>query len=118
MSTPSPYVITYFTNDLEANRRFYGDVIGLPLHSDLADVYFLAGAGGWRLQILQVEPDRPGRDTVSSGLVLFGVQTEEELSALHARLQAAGLSEGDGYRDPDGRIVMVKCFDPAYPFHD
>src|SRR2546421_769264 len=118
MSTPSPYVITYFTNDLEANRRFYGEVIGLPLHTDLPDVYFLAGSGGWRLQILRVDPDRPGRDRVSAGLVLFGVQTEEELADFHARLRAARLDEGDGYRDPDGRIVMAQLFDPAFPFHD
>jgi catechol 2,3-dioxygenase-like lactoylglutathione lyase family enzyme len=116
--SPSPYVVSYFTDDLDSNRRFYGEVIGLDLHSDLPDVYFLAGAGGWRLQILRTDADRPGRQTVSSGLVLIGVQTEEELASLHARLQAAGLDEADGYRDPDGRIVMVRLFDPSYPFHD
>lgn len=118
MSSPSPYVITYFTNDLEANRRFYGDLIGLPLHRDLPGVYFICGTGGWRLQILQTDPDRPGRQAVSSGLVLFGVETEEELAAFHGRLRSACLHEDDGYRDPDGRIVMVQRFDPARPFHD
>ena len=118
MTPPSPYVITYFTNDLAANRHFYGDVVGLALHSDLPDVYFLCGAGGWGLQILRTEPDRPGRDEVSSGLILFGVETEAELEAFHARLRGAGLEEGDGYRDPDGRIVMAQVFNPAHPFHD
>ena len=115
---PSPYVITYFTNDLPANRRFYGDLIGLQLHSDMPDVYFLAGNGAWRLQFLQTDSAREGRETVSSGLVLFGVDTTEELHACQARLDEAGLSEGDGYRDPDGRIVMLHVFDPAHPFHD
>jgi catechol 2,3-dioxygenase-like lactoylglutathione lyase family enzyme len=111
-------VITYFTDDLDANRRFYEEVVGLELHSELPDVYFLCGTGGWRLQILKIDPDRPGRQAVSSGLVLFGVETEDELTAFHARLQAAGCDEGDGYRDPDGRIVMAQLFDPTHPFHD
>jgi hypothetical protein len=76
-------------------------------------MYFLAGAGGWRLQIVHTDAGRPGRQTVSSGLVLIGVQTEDELAALHCRLRAAGLDEDDGYRDPDGRIVMVRLFDPS-----
>lgn len=55
---------------------------------------------------------------MSSGLVLFGLETPEELESFHARLRAAGLSEGDGCRDPDGRIVMAQLFDPSRPFHD
>lgn len=115
---PSPFVISYFASDLAAARRFYEDVIGLPVNSDLPDVYFLAGAGPWRLQFLQVEPARPGRDTVSSGLVLLGLETPAELEALHARLRSQGLREDDGYRDPDGRIVIAQLYNPARSFHD
>jgi catechol 2,3-dioxygenase-like lactoylglutathione lyase family enzyme len=118
VSEPSPYVITYFTEDLDANRRFYGEVVGLELFSELPDVYFLCGTGAWRLQILRTDPDRPGRQAVSSGLVLFGLETQDELAAFHARLRAAGFKEKDGYRDPDGRIVLAQLFDPTYPFHD
>lgn len=117
MPSASPYVITYFTDDLHANRRFYGEVVGLPLHTDLPDVYFLAGTGGWRLQLLRVD-ERPGRRKASSGMVLFGFETESELAAFHARMRAAGLEDEDGYRDPDGRIVMAQLFDPESPFHD
>jgi catechol 2,3-dioxygenase-like lactoylglutathione lyase family enzyme len=118
VASPSPYVLTFFTEDLESNRRFYGDLIGLPIQSELPEVYFLAGTGAWRVQILHTDPDRPGRQKVSPGMVLFGVETEDELAALHARLRAAGLNEEDGYRDPDGRIVMMQVFDPSDPFHD
>jgi catechol 2,3-dioxygenase-like lactoylglutathione lyase family enzyme len=45
-SPPVPFVISYFTRDIPANRRFYGQVLGLELHSDLEDVYFLCGATG------------------------------------------------------------------------
>lgn len=117
MTAPSPYVITYFTEDLAANRKFYGETVGLPLHSDLPDVYFLCGTGGWRLQLLRVD-DRPGRGEVSSGMVLFGFETEAALAGFHARMQAAGLIDEDGYRDPDGRIVMAQVFDRQAPFHD
>jgi catechol 2,3-dioxygenase-like lactoylglutathione lyase family enzyme len=118
VASPTPFVITYFTDDLEANRRFYGDVLGLPLHSDLPDVYFLCGSSGWRLQFLRTDADRPGRQSTSSGLILFGLESEEELAEFHARLRDAGLEEDDGYRDPDGRIVMAQLFDPRHPFHD
>lgn len=117
MPPASPYVITFFTADLDANRHFYGDVVGLSLHTELPGVYFLAGSGGWRLQLLQVD-DRPGRRQPSSGMVLFGFQTESELDAFHARMRAAGLEDEDGYRDPDGRIVMGQLYDPGSPFHD
>jgi catechol-2,3-dioxygenase len=113
--SPSPYVISYFRDDLDSNRRFYEDVIGLDVCSELPGVYFLAGR---QLQILRTDAGRPGRQTVSSGLVLVGVQTEDELAALRKRLQAAGLDEADGYRDPDGRVVMVTLFDPSHPSHD
>lgn len=114
----SPFVISYFTSDLAATRRFYRDVIGLPVNSELPDVYFLAGTGAWRLQFLQIDPNRPGRDTVSSGLVLFGVETDEELDACVDRLRSAGFAERDGYRDPDGRIVMLQRYNPEHTFHD
>jgi catechol 2,3-dioxygenase-like lactoylglutathione lyase family enzyme len=54
MHSPSPYVISYFTDDLASNRRFYGDVVGLPIHSDLPDIYFLAGAGGWKKTVIVI----------------------------------------------------------------
>src|SRR5436305_13709798 len=111
-------MIIYLSADVDWNRRFCGEVVGLDLHIELTDVYFLCGTGSWRLQILRTDPDRPGRQAVSSGLVLFGIETEDELAAFHARLQAAGCDESDGYRDPDGRIVMAQLFDPTYPFHD
>lgn len=101
MASPSPYVVSYFTDDLDSSR-FYGEVVGLELHSDLPDVYFLAGTGGWRLQILRTAPDRPGRQTVSSGLVLIGVQTKEELAALHSRLRGAGLNDTTVIATPTG----------------
>lgn len=118
MRQPSPFVITYFTDDLAANREFYGGILGLPQQSELPDTYVLLGNGGWRLQILRIEPGRPGRETVSSGLVLIGVEDGDELAELHTRLRAHGLSESDGYRDPDGRIVMLQLFDASRPFHD
>jgi len=118
VTPPSPYVISYFTRDLAACRLFYEGLVGLAVHTEVPDVYFLCGAGPWRLQFPRIDPDRLGRDTVSSGLVLFGVETENEFADLQDRLRSATTVYDDGCRDPDGRVVMVQVFDPAAPFHD
>jgi catechol 2,3-dioxygenase-like lactoylglutathione lyase family enzyme len=113
-----PYVISYFTEDLAANRRFYGEVLGLELQSELADVYFLCGSDAVRLQILIRDPTRTGRRATSTGLVLIGVDTQDELDAIRARAEAAGVAEAVGYADPDGRIVLLQVFNRRKPFHD
>jgi hypothetical protein len=54
-------------------------VTALALHRELADVYFLGGSGGWRLQIFRTDAERCGHQTVSSGVVRLGVGTKDEL---------------------------------------
>jgi catechol 2,3-dioxygenase-like lactoylglutathione lyase family enzyme len=114
-----PFVISYFTDDLAANRRFYGDVLGLRLDSELPETYFLCGTESVRLQILVVDPDRPGRREPSSGLVLVGVDSAAHQQEIAARAAAAGVASVDGgLVDPDGRIVIVRTVDPVRRFHD
>jgi catechol 2,3-dioxygenase-like lactoylglutathione lyase family enzyme len=91
---PVPFVISYFTCDLAANRRFYGEFLGLSLRSEpgLEDVFFLAGT----------EPVRLER----AALGITERRDEEEGPNTAAR-----------FRDPDGRMVVVQLFDPAHRFH-
>lgn len=127
---PTPFVITYFTHDLAANRRFYGDVLGLELHSERPDTYFLCGSDAARLQILAAGSQHgfAASDPPSSGLVTVGIDTPEELGRLRERLVAAGIDEelrqGEAgaqltsYSDPDGRSVVLQLFNRSKPFHD
>ncbi len=34
MSEPVPRNITYYMHDIAANRRFYGEILGMRLHSE------------------------------------------------------------------------------------
>ena len=127
---PTPFVITYFTHDLAANRRFYGDLLGLELHSEQPDTYFLCGSHPTRLQVLAAGPQHgfAASDPPSSGLVVVGVDTAEELGRLRDRLVAAGIDEEvrqceagaqlKSYSDPDGRSVVLQLFNRNKPFHD
>lgn len=127
----TPFVISYYTRDVQANRRFYGDFLGIPLHSHpgLEDAFFLCGTESVRMQIL-LPPEGLGRaeEAISTGLVLLGVQTNDELIAIRRRADELGIPDHTDdetqlppaarFLDPDGRVVIVQLFDPSQRFHD
>lgn len=127
----TPFVISYYTRDLQANRRFYGDFLGIPLqsHPGLEDAFFLCGTESVRMQIL-LPPDGLGQaeESTSTGLVLLGVQTSDELMAIRRRASDLGIPDHTDdqpelprvarFLDPDGRVVIVQLFDPSQRFHD
>lgn len=128
---PTPFVISYYTLDLQANRRFYGEFLGIPLHSHpgLEDVFFLCGTEPVRMQILlPPEGFGQGDQPASSGSVLLGVETSDELTAIRRRAADLGIPEHPDDRqgappvarflDPDGRMVIVQLFDRRHRFHD
>lgn len=116
--SPTPFVFTYFTDDVGANRKFYGEVLGFELRSEHPDLYFVCGSGRSRLQILRTD-DRPGRTTVSSGLVMLGFDSGAELAAFREGAIARGAAhDGEVFSDPDGRLVISQVFDRENPFHD
>jgi catechol 2,3-dioxygenase-like lactoylglutathione lyase family enzyme len=133
VTVPVPFVPSYFTDDVEANRAFYGGFLGLRLHTEpgLEAEFFLAGSEQVRIQILRgpaAFAEIGGAPVVpSSGLIMFGVESGEELDALRQRAAACGVQEsvplsGDvgsvaRFLDPDGRLVIIQRFRPDARFH-
>lgn len=127
----TPFVISYFTRDIDANRRFYGDFLGMHLHTEpgLEQVFFLCGHEDVRMQILLLPAElEQAAAPISSGLVILGVATAEELSEVRRRAQRLRIPEqaarqGEAARvarflDPDGRIIIVQLFNGSRRFHD
>jgi catechol 2,3-dioxygenase-like lactoylglutathione lyase family enzyme len=127
-----PFVISYLTDDVGANRRFYGEFLGLQLHTEpgLEDAFFLAGREGVRLQILRGPAAfaEIGREPVvpSSGMLILGVDTAADLEELRQRASEYGVEElaerradrAASFLDPDGRLVTVQLFHRVHRFHD
>jgi catechol 2,3-dioxygenase len=90
--------IVLYVRDLEASRRFYGDVLGWREATRLGEVgaMFSSGRTHHELLLLEVGPDAqpipPGRRV---GMYHFGLkigETDDELREAIGRLQEAGVT--------------------------
>jgi catechol 2,3-dioxygenase len=90
--------IVLYVRDLEASRRFYGDVLGWREVTRLGEVgaMFSSGRTHHELLLLEVGPDAqpipPGRRV---GMYHFGLkigETDDELREAIGRLQQAGVT--------------------------
>jgi catechol 2,3-dioxygenase-like lactoylglutathione lyase family enzyme len=113
--------------DLTRSARFYGDLIGLPRlggfenHDGYNGVFF-ALPGGAELE-LTAGPAQPAPSTDEDLLVLY-VQTRGEVTAIGARLTAAGITRipnrnpywnrsGLTFLDPDGYRLVIAAATPS-----
>ena len=113
--------------DLTRSVRFYRDLIGLPPlggfenHDGYNGVFF-ALPGGAELE-LTAGPARPAPSTDEDLLVLY-VETWAEVTAMGARLTAAGVTKipnrnpywnrsGLTFLDPDGYRLVIAAATPS-----
>ncbi|ADE53182.1 VOC family protein [Coraliomargarita akajimensis] len=92
--------------DFDASRRFYGDLLGLPVHSEGEDgfsryVHFDAGGFGFHIY----EWTKPYSHAPHTGLQVYVT----DVDALYAELKAAGVRFAGEVRDEPwgGRVVTV-----------
>ena len=120
-----------YTADAAASRRFYAEVLGLPvvLEQQGGCVIYEAAAGG--RGFVGVCPARGPRELANPrtpGGVVFTLVTQQ-VEAWHAKLLAAGAEvlgppahapdyaiTGFFFRDPDGYLLEIQRFEsPAWP---
>jgi catechol 2,3-dioxygenase-like lactoylglutathione lyase family enzyme len=105
-----------YAADLEAARRFYGDLLGLPLDSRKDGLFCFFRVGAGMLLVFDPEAARHNRDVPPHGAsgpghACFAVP-ESELDGWKARLQAGGCAiEHEQVWPRGGRSVYVR--DPA-----
>lgn len=116
-----------YAADPAASRRFYGDVLALPLVLDQGQCAIFAIAGGAHLGICGARGERaPGDPRREGGVVCSFVTADVE--AWHAKLIAAGVAvdgppteqAGAGivgffFRDPAGYLLEVQRFTGVAP---
>jgi catechol 2,3-dioxygenase-like lactoylglutathione lyase family enzyme len=132
MTPPFAQSVTFlYTADAAASRRFYADVLGLPVVLEQAGgctLYAAAPGGRAFLGLCRAHGPRQIADPRTPGGVVFTLVTDA-VEAWHARLAAAGVAvlgpparaadyavTGFFFRDPDGYLLEIQRFeDPAWP---
>lgn len=133
MTSPFVQSVTFlYAADPAASRRFYEEILGLPMvlaqGGDTCLAYATAPGGRAFLGICRARGPRELTNPRTPGGVVFTLVTPD-VEAWHARLSAAGVevlgpperSEEYGitgffFRDPDGYLLEIQRFeDPAWP---
>jgi len=133
--TPPPFeqsVTFLYTADLAASRRFYAEILGLPLvlEQDGGRCVIFATAPGLRgfVGLCTARGPREIGNPRTPGGVVFTL-VSRDVEGWHARLLAAGMPvlgppvhaaeygiTGFFFRDPDGYLLEIQRFeDPAWP---
>lgn len=118
-----------YAADLAASRRFYAEVLGLPLvleqGSGACAIYAAAPGARAFLGLCRARGPREIADPRTPGGVVFTL-VAEDVEAWHARLVAAGVPvlgppaysaeygiTGFFFRDPDGYLLEIQRFEGA-----
>ncbi len=100
--------VVLIVKDLEAQKRFYADVLGLPVWGDYGDAVFLS-LGEQKLALFARSHHPEGTERLegaSKGVshLEFGI-AREDLGAMKEKLRSLGcVSYGDNYSDADGNL--------------
>jgi len=127
---PAQQITFLYAEDLAASRRFYQDVLRLPLVQDQGTCAIYAAAPGGRafLGVCAARGAREAADPRREGGVVLTL-VSEAVEAWHAWLLAAGVSpegpprrnEATGithifFRDPAGYLLEIQRFErPDWP---
>lgn len=116
-----------FVHDLPAARRFYGELLALPLTSDgSADGFCVFDAGDVDLVVEQVPDDAPPDEQALVGRFTGLSFAVDDIGAAHREFGARGVAfsgppELQGWggtlatlRDPDGNELQLVQY-PAHP---
>ncbi len=110
--------VVLIVKDLERQKRFYRDVLGLPVEAEAGDAVFLS-CGREKLALFARSHHPEG--TLSLEGAARGIShlefriPREEQELYDRRLREAGLhAYGETYRDPDGNLFHF-TFEPAPP---
>jgi catechol 2,3-dioxygenase-like lactoylglutathione lyase family enzyme len=120
--------IVFVVSDAAATRRFYGEVLGLPLVQAYSGadwggfpwlmMFFALGCGRLVVPVVLRGAPRPAPDALPRDArhLAFAVSSREEQEAWRARLVAAGVETWDEdhgtqrsiyFADPDGLVLEI-----------
>ncbi len=100
--------IVLIVKDLDAQKRFYGETLGLPISGDYGDAIFF-DIGKQKLALFAHSHHREGTERLEgarkgSSHLEFGI-AKKDLAAMRERLRAAGHhAYAENFCDADGNL--------------